>query len=335
MLCPRCAEEVADQSAECPVCHKQLRPGDQSHTRTALTGEAFVRVDPAVDSPIATTAPHAEDADMECAKPPPAVPVRLIPTHPERFAAKKRPDLRARPRPVGPEYRWLVCGIAVVGAIASAILWFWPYVAPVPISLSAPGAGEVFASGGAARQIPSVYLWLWGCYGVLAVATQFLLPAPWRAGPMQMRTNWVLNISTIVAILIFLGAGQGELNDRYVFANHDGGTLEYHDGANVRGVTAEEAGRIAARLVHDQEAETFRQWNMAALLSYLALGAYCAWWLMVRPEAEPRETPQDDDWLVRSALGEADPPMASARRETVPREDTQTRDTTPGIVPWK
>ena len=161
------------------------------------------------------------------------------------------------------------------------------------------------------RPIPAVYLWLWGAYCVLAVATQFLLPAPWRAGPFQMRTNWVLTATTLATLVIFLGTGLGQQGEgilqRETLVVQEGGQFEYRDRAGSRSVTIEEARLINARLIQTQEYGIYKVWNMAALLSFLALGAYAAWWIIERPEADPVEREFNMMELVRQARGETEP----------------------------
>jgi hypothetical protein len=197
-----------------------------------------------------------------------------------------------------------------------------------------PSAGEVALSAGVERAIPTVYLWLWGCYAVLAVAAQFLMPAPWRAGPMRMRTNWVLNITTVVTLIIFMGTNFDQVVNGEAIGYREGGGYTYQHGGSTRDIAAEDARQITARIIRDRETAIYKTWNMAAALSYLALGAYALWWIVERPEAEPVETEFSVTSLMRHLKGEpAEEPKIE--RETMPSENALSREPTQEKISWR
>ena len=342
MQCPRCSDEVADGCTRCPTCHKQLTGDGRGIIRTALTGDAY-------ESPIPASPPPNHPFEVgDPAEPPPLldettpVAVRLIPTHADLLPAARR-AVKSRPlaSPQDP-LRWGIVAVSVVGVVASLILWRWTYVAPVHLSLQGAGQNLLELNEGGERAIPAVYLCLWGVYGLLAVATQFFLPAPWRVGEFQLRTNWVLNITTLVTLIIFFGAPANERADDLLgreaitFQGENGQqrTYVYQRGAESRTISAEEARQINESRVWRQESAIFKTWNMTAALAYLALGAYAVWWIIERPEANnPRPALDVREW-IREARGEKEPATLDGS-ETLPSENTRWREPTAGDSHWR
>jgi hypothetical protein len=202
--------------------------------------------------------------------------------------------------------------------------------------MGAPGLGEINLTGDAERGIPAIYLWLWGCYGALAVAVQFLMPAPWRVGAWRMRTNWVLNITTIATILVFMGTNTDQIaTGREAITYTQAGGYTYQNGSATRSATVEEARQIAERLIHNREAAIFKVWNMAAALAYLALGSYAMWWIVKRPEAEAVEEEFSITTLLRQLRPEPEHEDFLRRQETIPREDTRSREPTEEKISWR
>ena len=339
MQCPRCSEMVPDESTDCPICLKPLSPYDRSNVRVSLTGDDYQSPElpvVAIHADVPEVSPRVESASPEDS---PVTPLRLIPTRPDLFPAARRTMATSPVRARQDLARWTIVGLAVAGVIASAVLWHRPYVAPVHVVLGTAGQAEIDLNAGAERAIPAVYLWLWGCYGALAIATNILLPAPWRFGRFRIRTNWVLNVTTLLTLLVFLGANLGQRSD-YAFGREaivfrEAGTYEYQHVNESRPVTAEEARQINERQIHDQEYAIFKQWNIAALLSYLALGMYAVWWIVVRPEADAVRPEHDDNWWLREIRGEPDPGTALDGSETLPSENARAREPAAGKIPWR
>ena len=336
MQCLRCTEELADDCTECPVCHKLLTPRAQTHVRVALTGEAYDAANfPLVRAATIHTTPPTSPVESVQAPAPP--PVHLIPTHPERFPGPRRAATPVQSRTSLAEWRWLIVAFAVAGVIASAVLFHRPYVAPVYVGVQTTGT-EIALNGEHQRAIPAIYLWLWGAYCLLAVATQVYLPAPWRFGPLNLRTNWVLNATTVLTILLFTGSVVGQNAEGYLqreVVYREGGELEYHNGNEVRTVTPEEAARINARIIQDREIAIYKQWNMAALLSFLALGVYAAWWIIERPVADTATPMFDVAAFLRRMRSEPVTTSTLDDVETLPSENARPREPAPGNIPWR
>lgn len=347
MLCPRCMEEAADDSTECPICHKRFSTQPQDHVRVALTGDSYAS-SPVAPAPATSAAPPPSGSANPTPPPHDHSPaaearekpcVRLISARPGLLPAPHSAPKLPRSSLPRHDLRWLIVMFAVVGVVASAILWYRPYVAPVQLAAQITGAGELILNGEVDRPIPAVYLWLWGSYGLLAVATQFLLPAPWRVGPRGMRTNWVLNITTVVTLLMFMGAGATQQAGRTLrgeeLAYLEGGGYQYTHGSETRNITMEEAREINTRMIHDQEVGIFKEWNAAAILAYLALGVYAAWWIVERPTADPLPSTENGSaWLDR-VLGRPDTLDGLSHPETLPSENARTREPAPGDISWR
>ena len=341
MQCPRCTEMVANECIECPFCRKPLTAQGQASLRMALTGETYETTAETGDpsAPARSKRFSTFPSVINPPEPEPEPPVKLIGARPDLF-----PEARPAPAPIRihasrDNLLWLIVAFAVAGVVAGAILWVRPYVDPVQITAMSARMGEVTMLSDTTRPIPAVYLWLWGSYCVLAVATQFLLPAPWRAGPFRMRTNWVLIATTLATLVIFVDTGPGRqggglLQGEYLF-RQEGGQFLYRDRAGSRSVTVDEARLINARQIQTQEYGIYKVWNMAALLSFLALGAYAAWWIIERPEADSVEQELDLMALVRRARGEPEPCGDIPQSATVPAECTRSREPAPGDVPWR
>lgn len=307
MQCPRCSELVSDESTECPVCHKSLTtsvlgPG----LRRTLTGDYIEQPTSAASSTSTLSSiAVAGQAGVENSHSAPTTP--LVPDGPAPLRivtvnADLNANLREAARqPVGrmplpaldvqDRMKWILVLVALVGSLVSGYLWRYPIVAPITIHLSDSNVllanTQMETTLVQTRAIPVPYLYLWGIYCLLAVATQFSLPSPWRFADSRFRTNWVLNVTGLFALLLFCGTG----------ISHTGADLFLDEGirmsqegtytVNLNGTSQQlsksEAEQLVARTVVARERATFTQWNLAALVCYASLGGYAAWWLLTRP----------------------------------------------------
>ncbi|HLJ56761.1 MAG TPA: hypothetical protein VKT77_17110 [Chthonomonadaceae bacterium] len=373
MQCPRCLAEAPNGSPRCPACHKSFAQLAAGSVRVALTGEVhpglagetapspaaktecvaadaaepaarngrakFRRAPAGADFPADSDGVDEPDAAANEGENAPDVPdaPRLIPTRPGLFPVQRRITVPRRREAPQALLRWLIAALSFAGAVWAAYLCYRPYVAPVHFPVYNPGAAE-FAPEEAARAIPAVYLWLWGGYCVLAVLSQLFQPGPWRIGGVGIRTNWVVNITTALTIVVFMGTsvGEGERRafEREDLVNNANGTYTYRSGNETRPVDPPEAATIYTRLVRARESETYRYWNIAALVSFLALGGYAVWWNVARPEpAAPGPLFDPEQWL-RQRAGQPDP-ATTVSDEAVPAENTRSREPSEENISWR